>query len=85
MANSHSGPAFGLAFGKAMLSRGKTKAEVARATEMSEAHIGDLTRGERRPTVPLIDKIADALALERWERVELHKAAACDQGYQING
>lgn len=85
MARDQNGPAFALAFSKALVSRAKTNAYVAGLAEVSEVHIGDLRRGERRPTVPLIDKIADALALERWERVELHRAAACDQGYQING
>lgn len=85
MARDQNGPAFALALSKAMVSRAKTNVYVAGLAEVSEVHIGDLRRGERRPTVALIDKIADALVLERWERVELHKAAACDQGYQING
>lgn len=78
-------PVFSLQFNKARLAKGKTFAEVARGAGVSENHIGDLSRGERRPSPEMLAKISQAMQLEPWERLRLHRAAAIDAGFEIGG
>lgn len=76
---------FALALNKVRIARGLNNAELARSIGVSAVHVGDMLQGSRQPSVEMLERICEGLRLEAWQQVELHRAAATDQGYRVGG
>ena len=79
---------FGLELTRALTARAMTerdlmRAMVANGNGVSRQYINMLVHNHRTPPPDLVDKIADAVRMQREERTILHRAAALDSGYRI--
>jgi hypothetical protein len=57
---------------------------LARSTGTSIAYTNQLIRGRKRPSPEWIDLVAKTLKLSERKRVELHRAAARDLGFDLD-
>jgi cyanate lyase len=58
--------------------------DLAQKLGQSTAYVNQVFTGRKRANPPWIDLVADVLKLPQDKRVELHRAAAKDQGFKLD-
>ena len=74
---------FGTTIASMLEDRGRTQADVARATERSLSYVNQTLTGGKSVSPNWADLVSDVLNLESSERVLLHWAAAKDHGFKL--
>lgn len=61
-----------------------TQSSLATATGVSQAYVNFLVTGRRNMSPGWVDLISDTMKLSDEQRVEMHRAAAKDHGFEID-
>ena len=61
-----------------------TQHEVASNAGMSQPYMNQFVTGKRTPSGEWLNLIAKAMKLSREQRIQLHRAAAKDSGFEID-
>ena len=76
--------AFGAAVNAALTERRMSQYELAEAVGKSRAYTNQTMTGRKSASPQWVNLVAETLKLSAKERVALHRAAAKDQGYEID-
>jgi len=74
----------GQAIQRSLDARGWTQKELATRLDVSQAYVSALVSGKKPLSPPTANRVAGAMALSGAESVALHRAAARDQGFQLD-
>lgn len=75
---------FGPALQLLLEERSVSQADLARAIGTSRAYVSALANSQKAASPQRIEAIADLLETTREERIRLHRAAALDQGFNLD-
>jgi hypothetical protein len=75
---------FGTSLSRWLSEADLSQSGLARATETSIAYTNQLITGRKRPSPEWIDLVAKTLKLSERKRIELHRAAARDLGFDLD-
>ena len=76
--------AFGAAVSRALVERQMSQADLAGALGKSPAYTNQTLTGRKSASPEWVNLVAQALQLSPKQRASLHRAAAKDQGYEID-
>ena len=75
---------FGASVSKILTEAKVNQAYLASETKTSLPYVNQMLTGRKRPAPGWIDVVASTLKLQNKKRVQLHRAAAKDAGYDID-
>ena len=75
---------FGAALSKQLAKRGTNQRTLASGIGSSPSYVNHLLAGRKAVYASTVNSISDTLDLTAAERVELHRAAAKDAGFEID-
>ena len=75
---------FGEAVSSHLADRSMSQTALAQSAGMNAAYLNHTITGYRRPTASWTDLVANALQLDDNQRKALHKAAAKDNGFNLD-
>jgi cyanate lyase len=75
---------FGAAVSSLLTERRMSQADLAEAVGKSHAYTNQTLTGRKSASPEWVNLVAETLGLSRKQRATLHRAAAKDQGYEID-
>jgi ribosome-binding protein aMBF1 (putative translation factor) len=78
------GTEFGASVSRALAESRMTQTELAEGLGKSVSYTNQVITGRKKPTPKWADLVADVMGLSNRKRVELHRAAAKDAGFQLD-